>query len=363
MRGMMGGQAGLLFAGMASFILMGAGQSLYGPALPVFGREMGLSLADASLVISAHWVGCFIGVAVMFVAGHLATPRRVLALMAAGAALIAAGWGWPVTLIGATVFGTGYGGSTVLFNPRFLAAFGDRGPSMLSLLNATFGIGAIAAPLVFVALGSQPGLGYGLIAGLCLLVLLGAQDAGRVAAKVEAVERLRPDVLILTFGLFGVGMEACLIGLGPAALVRAGETEATSAALLSAFFVAFLGARVVLTFAAHLIAPFRLYLIAVGGIGACMILAAVSVPDWFFVPAGAFAGMIFPGYFVEALARMGHGPRVAPVVVGAGLIGGIGAPLVLARLVETLGERGFFWCLGALGLVLLALGLLVMRRR
>ena len=66
MRGMMGGQAGLLFAGMASFILMGAGQSLYGPALPVFGREMGLSLADASLVISAHWVGCFIGVAVMF---------------------------------------------------------------------------------------------------------------------------------------------------------------------------------------------------------------------------------------------------------------------------------------------------------
>ena len=121
--------------------------------------------------------------------------------------------------------------------------------------------------------------------------------------------------------------------------MRAGETEATSAALLSAFFVAFLGARVVLTFAAHLIAPFRLYLIAVGGIGACMILAAVSVPDWFFVPAGAFAGMIFPGYFVEALARMGHGPRVAPVVVGAGLtlatavsgtLGAIGATVRLA---------------------------------
>ena len=38
---------------------------------------------------------------------------------------------------------------------------------MLSLLNATFGIGAIGAPLLFVALGNNPALTFGLCAIAC----------------------------------------------------------------------------------------------------------------------------------------------------------------------------------------------------
>ena len=40
-----------------------------------------------------------------------------------------------ITLVGALVFGAGYGCATAIFNPRMLQAFGPRGPAMLSLLN------------------------------------------------------------------------------------------------------------------------------------------------------------------------------------------------------------------------------------
>lgn len=363
MRGMIGAHLGLLFAGMATFILMGAGQSLYGPAVPVFARDFGLSLSGASGVISAHWVGCFIGVGAMFAAGHLATPRRLLLVMALGAALMAVGWGWAVTLAGALVFGMGYGCATVLFNPRFLAAFGARGPAMLSLLNATFGIGAIIAPLVFVALHSQPGLSFALVAGLAALVLIGASDDGKVAPEAGAQGGVRPDWAILAFGAVGVGMEACLIGLGPAALLRVGETEAAAAGLLSAFFVAFLAARVMLTFCAHLIAPFSLYMLALAGMALCLLGGAVVAPALFYVPAGAFASMVFPGYFVEAARRMGRDARVAPVVIGAGLIGGISAPLLLAQALDRAGDRAFFWLLGGIAAVVLLLAALHGRMR
>jgi MFS transporter, FHS family, glucose/mannose:H+ symporter len=164
--------AGLLVAGVATFVVMGAGQSLYGPALPVFSRVFGVTVAEAGVLVSAHWVGCFIGVGIMYLRGAGITPRHSLALMALGSGGVAALAGWWLTVGAAAVFGLGYGMATAVFNPRVLHAFGERGPSMLSLLNATFGLGAIAAPLVFVALGSDPRWSFGMTAAFCALIWL-----------------------------------------------------------------------------------------------------------------------------------------------------------------------------------------------
>ena len=164
MKDLIRAHAGLLFAGVATFVMMGSGQSLYGPALPAFSRIFAVSEAQAGVLISAHWVGCFLGVAIMYLRGGGITPRHALAAMAAGAGGVALLAGWWATVAGAMVFGLGYGLSTAVFNPRVLKAFGTHGPSMLSLLNATFGVGAIAAPLIFVALGSDPRWSFGLTA-------------------------------------------------------------------------------------------------------------------------------------------------------------------------------------------------------
>ena len=133
---------GLLAAGVATFVMMGAGQSLYGPALPAFARNLDLSMAAAAWLVSAHWIGCAIGVGFMYFAGTRVVPRHVIATMALGAALVTFGPGRFGAFGGALVFGAGYGAATVVFNPRILRAFGDKGTAMLSLLNASFGIGA-----------------------------------------------------------------------------------------------------------------------------------------------------------------------------------------------------------------------------
>ncbi|MFD1808143.1 hypothetical protein ACFSHQ_08255 [Gemmobacter lanyuensis] len=45
-----------------------------------------------------------------------------------------------------------------------------------------------------------------------------------------------------------------------------------------------------------------------------------------FVLSGAFAATIFPAYFVEGVARMGSGPRVAPLIIAGGWWGASACP-------------------------------------
>ena len=350
MQKMLKANAGLLFAGIATFILMGATQALYGPALPAFSRGFGVSLGAAGLVIPAHWVGCALGVAGMFWHGAKVTPRHVIVLMGIGSVLMALGLAWPVTLLGAMVFGAGYGCATVVFNPRMLRAFGEPGTAMLSLLNATFGIGAIAAPLVFVALGNDPSYAFALCAVFAVAVWLGAGPASRAGAVVPdgPVKPFRLHLPILSFAMVAIGIEATLIGLGPAALIAAGVTEVHAAQLLSLFFLTFLAARIALTFTAHLLPSFTLYTGAATLAFGVALWAAMVSPSLGFVILGACAGLFFPGGYVTATRKMGEDPRVAPSIIAAGLVGGIAVPLILSPFLGAMGERGFFWIIAAL---------------
>lgn len=348
----------LLVTGLAAFLMMGMGQSVYGPALPAFARNLGIGEAQASLLISAHWIGCGIGVLAMFVAGHRIGPAPVLAVMAAGAAGVAAGTGLVMTLAAAVVFGAGYGCLTVLINPRILRAFGSRGPAMVSLVNAVFGAGAIVAPLVFVWLGSDPALSFALVAVVAAAVALVALalPPGH-GAPVRASGQFDPRLSLMVFPAIGIGCEALLIGLGPSALIAAGQSEVAAAEYLSAFFVAFLAARVALIFTAHLVPAFTVYLGAMAGLALCCLLALVTLSPWAFVAMGAFAALLFPGFYVAATQLMGDDPRVSPTIIAAGLVGGIFLPLGAGPLLPVLGATGFFALVLALALAMVALGL------
>lgn len=355
--------AALLCVGFATYVMMGAGQSLYGPALPAFSRIFAVAEGEVGYLVSAHWVGCFLGVGLMYLRGAWITPRHCLAAMALGAGLIATLAAWWLTLLGATIFGLGYGFATAVFNPRVLRAFEAKGPAMLSFLNATFALGAIAAPLVFVAFGSDPRWSFGLTAGLAALIWLGAGAACRAeAAAAGAVRAFRPHWRIMGFGAVAIGVEACLVGLGPTGLIRAGVGEATAAELLSGFFVVFLLARVALVFVAHRIAPFVLFTLSVGLAAGLALGAALWSPAVFFVAMGAPAGLLFPSFYVTASGLMGEDIRVPPTIVAAGLVGGIGAPLVLGPLMAEMGPRGFFWLIFAVLLALTLTALLSGRR-
>ncbi len=334
----------LLLVGVASFIIMGAGQALFGPALPGYERAFQISTAAAGTIISAFFGGCFVAVAGMYFTGNRLSPRSGLAGILLGYALLAAAPVWSLTLLGALIFGLGYGCLTAIFNPRILAAFGARGPSMLSLVNAAFSVGAIAAPLVFVWLGSDPKLVFWILTALTALVFAAAGPAGRARIAGPANRGgFRLDLPILGFGMIAIGIEVSLVGLGPTALIRAGLPEARAAELLSLFFVAFLMGRVGLVFLAHRIPAFAIYLVAVALIAGCGLGCAISDPALFFPPAGLATGLLFPSYFVTGTRKMGADARVAPIIIATGLIGAVISPLIYAQLIPLMDLRGFFW--------------------
>ena len=334
----------LLIAGLLGFILLGAGQAVMGPALPVFQKRFALDTATSGWLISSLGIGSFLGLVGMYFIGRHVTPRLALSVMAAGAALLAVSQGFLMSVLGGAVFGLGYGSVAALFNARILVAFGARGASMVSLLNAGYSVGAIAAPLAFVGLGSDPRVIFGIIAAVTALTVLISGKAGgaRAAARVGG-GGFRFDLPILSFGLIAIGTEVSLTGLGPSAMIRAGVPADDAARLLSAFFVAFLASRLILTLLADRVPPFAVFIAACLFTSTCAFGCVAVGPAWFFAPMGFSAGLFFPGYFVTASARMGDDPRVAPVILATTQIGAVFVPLILAGVVPLMGDRGFFW--------------------
>ena len=359
MQALLKANASLIGVGLFAFVLMGAGQSLYGPALPVFSRSFGIGLGTAGLLISAHWIGCALAVAVLYFHAATIGPRHAVGLMVVGSVILALGPMWWMVLLGGLVFGIGYGASTVVFNPRILQAFGLRGPAMVSLLNATFGLGAICAPLIFVALGSRPNLVFGLVAvfGLLIWLLSGRTNGVDSAVPLKTHQVFKPDFVLLGFGAVAIGIEATLTGLGPTALIAAGQTEVGAAELLSMFFLGFLVVRLILIATAHLVPPFALLAASFLCGAVAALLAALISPAVGFVALGPCAGLFFPSFFVACSTMMGSDPRVSPTIIGAGLVGGISMPLFFSPILPHLGQRGFFWAMACL-LAVLALAAL-----
>ena len=337
---------------------MGAGQALYGPALPIYAHAFGISPATAGLLISAHWVG-----ALAAVAGQMAnirfTARHALLLLAAGAALLAVQGAWVVMLAGAMLLGAGYGLCATIYNRRYLTEFGARGPAMVGVVNAVFGIGAIASPLLLVAYGNSPRLVFALVALLALAVLPAARPAPAGPPSADAPLRFRPELVLAALA---IGCESSNIGLGPTGLVGRAVDETTAATLASAFFAAYLISRVTLYWIAPRVPAVVLLRVAISGICAASLAATLGAAGPGYVAAGYFTGIIFPSLFVVTSAAMGDSQRATSTIIAAGLVGGIVAPALLGGLLAGLGMAQFFPAMAIYaGLVLLASFALIRR--
>ena len=121
-------------------------------------------------------------------------------------------------------------------------------------------------------------------------------------------------------------------------------------------------ARVALIFVAHRVEPFLLYTGAIALAAVCALGAALVSPTVFFVAMGAPAGLFFPGFYVTASGKMGEDLRVPPTIIASGLVGGIGAPVIVAPLMAGMGERGFFWLLAGVALTLTVAAVMSLRR-
>ncbi|MEC5343102.1 MFS transporter [Brenneria populi] len=355
----------LLVGSIIAFVLMGAGQSLMGPALPEFRQIFSLSVASASMAVTAQWVGALLGVIALFFGGRRDWTRLAFGLLVTGAALMASQINWPLTLLGSLIFGAGYGASLALVNSRLLQAFEKAGPSMVSLVNALFGGGAIVAPLVFVALARSPELSFGILAaGLILPFLLSfffpRQRTEEPAADEKRTRKISIPTLLV--GASGTAVEACLIGLGPVILLGASFSDSAAAGALSLFFAFFLGGRITLSIIGHRL-PAAPMLIG-GFVGGAALLACAGsgiYPTLTYPVAGFFIGSIFPNFFVFGSNRMGKDARTGSIIVTAALAGGVLGPLIVGQVVADMPPLTPFWLLAGYSAFVALCGLRVLR--
>lgn len=334
----------LLTTGMAAFILLGLAQAIFGPVLPVYAKAFDLQIASVSWVLSLFWLGCLGAVIAVYLLPAALGPKSGLALAALGTGLMALMLNWPLVLLGAVLFGAGYGVIAAVYNPRVLAAFGPRGPAMMSLLNAIFTIGAIAAPQIFLAFDRNPGLTFFSFAAFTTAILAATLLMGdtRVTATAQTTD-MPIDPLTLGFAAFGIGLESSLVGLGPTALVLAGKTEVEATQLLSLFFLTYLAARLSLVFIAHLIPAFVLYSMSVSLLGVLTAAILLGADIGVVFPMMGFAcGPLFHGAYLTGLKRMEASTRVSALLLGAGLVGAILLPMGISQLLAGLGPMGFF---------------------
>ena len=344
----------LFLSGTLAFFVAGMVPALHGVALPVWSGAFGLAQGEGGTLLAANGAGALLAV----LSGVFGLPglglRTGLAVLAPGATVLALGGSWPLTLLGGFVAGFGFGLLTTSVNRSFLAGFGSRGPGMVGLVNAVYGLGAILSPLLFLLAGAAPRLAFGTVAALALTALaLALRDA---APPARGLPDLRQRRLLVTLFIFGNGLiEGISVGFGASALTDAGLAAQTAARLTSGFFVAYLLARLALYWIAGRVAPARLFLLGTGGAGLAMGLAALGAPGPGYVLAGAFVGMIFPAFYVWAIGILGEDPRMTAMILTVALLGGALAPIALRPILAQTGEAAVFWIVAAVGLSLAAL--------
>ncbi|WKX06660.1 sugar MFS transporter [Streptomyces sp. NL15-2K] len=343
-------------ASCVGFVLIGALQALYGPAIPAFREEFGLTPSGAGLGLSAHFVGGVAGVLLFDRLYGRIGNRQILGasylLMAVGAAGFALAPNWPTALAMALLAGLGFGGIDYGLNQLFAVGFGHRSTAMLNILNAHFGIGAILGPALIGAVGSEhyPAvfLGFALANLPLLLCLRGVRDrapgpqSGPETDGGRVLGRSLGSVLAMFVALYvlHVGIEAGVGGWEPTHLETVGYGAGVAATATSVYWLMmtvgrFLVAPIALRFSAQAIIT-----ASCAGMTVCLLLAAIpALAPYAYAGVGLFIAPIFPTGLPWLHRAAPRARRAGALVIAASMVGGVAAGPALGKAIEEAGIR------------------------
>ena len=346
-------------ASCVGFVLIGVLQSLYGPAIPAFRSDFGLSPSAAGLGLSAHFVGGVGGVLLFDRLYGRVGNRRILGssylLMAVGAAGFALAPDWPTALAAALLAGFGFGGIDYGLNQLFAVGFGHRSTAMLNILHAHFGIGAILGPAVIGVVGSEhyPAVFLAFaLANLPLLVCLrgvrshvpapAGDEAGDGAGGGAVLGRSLGSVLAVFVVLYvlHVGVETGVGGWEPTHLETVGYGAGAAATATSVFWLMmtvgrFLVAPLALRFSAQAIIT-----VSCAGMTVCLLAATVpALAPYAYAGVGLFIAPIFPTGLPWLNRAAPQARRAGALVIAASMIGGVAAGPALGKAIEWSGIR------------------------
>ncbi len=351
---------------LLAFVVTGIASVLLGPLIPELRAACGVTTAEAGQLFVAQFTASSIGAV-------LASFRLRFGLVAGygsialGLALLALG-GWP--LAGAAMALTGLGLGLAIVASNLWTAHRDprRRAARLATLNLAWGAGAVASPLLFVAvLGRLPVavvLGsLAAIAGASCLLLWMALPADATAASGTGHPRLRSKVgfLVLMAAMFFVyvGVENAVGGwLVSLADALVGERSIASLVIGSGFWSAILAGRAATPWILRHASERTLYLAGLATAAGGTLLLVLS-PSRGALAAGALAaglGMapLFPlTVSILAAATAATGSRETGWVLALGGLGGAALPWVAAQTSAVSGALRDAFLVPLAGLVLL----------
>jgi FHS family glucose/mannose:H+ symporter-like MFS transporter len=380
-----------LIGSCAGFVVIGAMQALYGPAIPAFRAKFGVSPSVAGLGLSADFAGALIGIVIF----HLLRPRlgdrRLLgcsyALIGLGTAgfALAPSWtlahSWWLALTAALVTGLGSGGIDYGLNHLFAIGYGHRSAAMLNLLNAFFGVGAVIGPVLIGGVGAAryPWL-FGGVAACALLVIptvagVHPEQVGHPrpeesfseikSARTPVIHPSRRSIGLIVAAFVAiyvlyVAIESGVGGWEPTHLEAVGYSATFAATATAAFWLA-------LTVGRFLAVPVSLRWPAPAIVTGCcagmalfLLLAAIpALAPWAY---GGLGFMCAPIWATGLPWLTRAAPRVAAAsayVMATSMLGGIVFPPLLGRAIEVAGVRSvpLILCVVAVACTLLSLWL------
>ncbi|NEA67901.1 MFS transporter [Streptomyces sp. SID12488] len=343
-------------ASCVGFVLIGVIQALYGPSLPAFRDEFGLSPSAAGLGLSAHFAGGVVGVLLFDRLYVRLGNRRILGssylLMAAGAAGFALAPNWPVALAAALLAGLGFGGIDYGLNQLFAVGFGKRSTAMLNILNAHFGVGAILGPALIGAVGAEhyPAvfLAFSLANLPLLLCLRGvrehvpqlAPESGRPGGQVLARSLGSVLGVFVTLYVLHVGIEAGVGGWEPTHLETVGYGATAAATATSVYWLMMTVGRFLVAPLALRFSPQSIIAVSCAGMTVCLLLAAVpGLAPYAYAGVGLFIAPIFPTGLPWLNRAAPRARRAGAVVIAASMAGGVAAGPALGKAIEWSGVR------------------------
>lgn len=364
----------MLTAG-AAFLLLGAIVALYGPLFPQLRAGFGVGIDEVGAVVSAHFLGSFVTVIASGVLLRRLGYRRVLlggsGTLFVGLLALVLAPSWFLFVLGAAVGGLGFGAVQVAVNLLVARTFDAGAASALNLVNAVFGLGALAAPLLVAAFA--PGIRWPILvlAGLALsvVVALGRLERYPTApAEVSATDRASGGTaLVVGFVALYFFYVSAEVGVTSWATEHLTPTWGVTvgAAATSFYWGALTIGRLIAVFLARRFSPGTLLLAGLG-LGLVALLAASYGPISPY--AYGVVGLALAPTFATGLAWLTavlprRAEQVTPLVLAAASLGPVGTAPLIGAVVAAQGVGVVPFTLAALtGLALLSVGFLARPR-
>lgn len=338
-------------AGLLNMFTLGASTTLYGPAVVYLAQETGQPAQALGALFAFHWAGFF---ASTFATNRIARRLEMRRGLILGLLLIAVGalgliaLPFPANIAAVFLVGLGNGASEVLFNRLVELLAGDQPAKQLSRLHSTWGVGAIAIPLVVVGVvwaglnWRAAGL-FVIAVALADLVMVMRWREFRVPHGAGTSGRAVPwrsvGLFVAIVAVYGA-LETAVSAWAATFFAQLGQGVVLGSLATSLFFLTFAFGRVTLAGATDRLGFGRAVRMGtLAGAGALLITFVPSLALVGFALTGVSLSIVFPTMLAWAprrhpelraemvslvLAALSLGGIVGPYVIGLG-VGALGA--------------------------------------